>query len=151
MVRSKQPWSYAGARIIDGERLEQIAVPRDLGSLHEKYAGRKHDGAHGALSDVRASVTVIVGQLQAHEILPRDMDQLHELQWPGWLTAEGSFRLVIGSRAAKNGVATCMFGKHRGTAVKDISTSYWVWVLGQDFPEDVKQLARDAKMGKYNV
>lgn len=135
-------WSYVGARIIDAERLEQLAVPRSLSHLHEKYTGRPHDGAHGALSDVRASTTVIVKQLETYPQLSRDLDALHELQWPGWLTADGSFRLV-------NGTPTCMFGKHVGKPLKAIPNDYLDFILGNNFPEDVKQLARDAKMGKY--
>lgn len=55
MDRANQPWDYSGARIIDADRLEQLAVPRTLSDLHKKYTGRTHDDAHTALSDVRAS------------------------------------------------------------------------------------------------
>lgn len=142
MTRTGQTWSYAGARIIDSCQLERLAVPRTLSHLHEKYTGAKHDGAHGALSDVRASVTVVVHQLQAHPTLPRDLDQLHDLQWPGWLCDGGEFRMI-------NGVATCQFGKWRGKAMQNIERSYWDWILKSDFPADVKALASAAKLGKF--
>lgn len=142
MRRAGVGWSYAGSKIIDADRLEQLAVPRSLSHLHEKYVGRPHDGAHGALSDVRASATVIAAQLEAHENLPRDLALLHEAQWPGWLDDEGSFRMV-------NGVATCQFGRWRGRAMKDINKSYWDWILRSDFPADVKSLARNAKLGQF--
>lgn len=142
MTRVGQEWSYVGARIIDSGQLERLAVPRTLSHLHEKYTGHKHDGAHGALSDVRASVTVVVHQLQAHPTLPRDLDQLHALQWPGFLCDGGEFRMV-------GGVATCQFGKWRGRAMQDIERSYWDWILKNDFPADVKVLASAAKLGKF--
>jgi DNA polymerase III subunit epsilon len=142
MKRAGVEWSYAEARIVDAERLEQLAVPRSLSHLHEKYAGKPHDGAHGALSDVRASSTVIVGQLETYPNLPRDLDKLHEAQWPGWLCDGGEFRMV-------NGVAMCQFGKHRGVAMQDIPSSYWDWILSADFSADVKALARAAKLGNF--
>ena len=142
MARAGVVWSYADARIVDSARLEQLAVPRSLSHLHEKYVGLKHDGAHGALSDVRAAATVIVKQLETHPNLPRDLDELHKIQWPGMLDASGKFKLI-------DGVATCTFGKHRGVAMRKIPTSYWDWLLGAEFPEDVKQLAREAKLGKF--
>lgn len=142
MARAGQPWSYAGARIVDAERLEQLAVPRDLGSLHEKYVGRKHDGAHGALSDVRASTTVICKQLEAHAALPRDLDALHNLQWPNFIDAEGKFRFV-------DGVPYCFFGKWNGKPMREIERSYFDWLLSADFGADIKALAADAKLGKY--
>ena len=36
MQRAHVPWSYAGARIIDIDRLEQIAVPRTLSDLYQQ-------------------------------------------------------------------------------------------------------------------
>lgn len=134
-------WSYAGARVIDSYAIECALYPRDLSTLHERYAGRKHDGAHGALSDVRAAATVISLQLQGHEGLPRDLDALHALLWPGWLTADGSFRMV-------NGVPTICFGKHKGKAMSKVPRDYYDWLLRSSFPADVKALAQKAKLGE---
>lgn len=137
-------WNYAGARIIDSGRLEQLVVPRTLSDLHKKYTGLEHDGAHGALSDVRASHTVIVKQLETYESLPRDLAALHELSWPGWITADGGVRFV-------NGVATMMFGKHKEKALQDVPRDYWDYVLRpkESFGEDMKRIAAEAKLGRY--
>lgn len=143
MARAGVEWSYKDARIIDAERLEQLAVPRTLSHLHEKYVGAPHDGAHGALSDVRASATVIVHQLQQHASLPRDMDALHALQWPGWIDGDGKFRFV-------NGVPCVgQWGKWAGRPMRDVERGYWDWILNNDFSSDVRALARDAKLGKF--
>ena len=139
---AKQPWNYSFAYIVDIDRLEQIAEPRNLGALHKKYTGEEHEGAHGALSDVRASTTVIVAQLNTYPTLPRNVKEIHDLSWPGWLTTDGSFKLV-------NGVPTVMFGKHRNTAMQDVPPSYWDWIIKSDFPEDVKALAGKAKLKEF--
>ena len=139
---AKTPWSYAGACIIDGERLEQIAIPRSLSHLYLKYVGKALEGAHGALTDARASAEVIFEQLRTHEVLPRDLRELHDLQWPGWLDSAGSFKLV-------NGVPTCMFGKHRNVPMQSIPRSYWDWIINNNFAEDVRKLAMDAKLGIF--
>lgn len=142
MRRAGVEWSYSRARIVDAERMEQLAVPRHLSDLHEKYTGKKHDGAHGALSDARAAATVIVKQLEAHPTLPRDLDELHKLSWRGWLDEEGKFKMI-------DGVATCCFGKWRGKAMRDIPVDYFDWLLRSDFPADVKALAEAAKLGSF--
>lgn len=145
MHRAGVAWSWLGARVIDTYRLEALAVPRGLSDLHEKYVGTKHEGAHGALSDVRASATVMLQQLMAHEGLPRDLDLLHRAQWgvDEQLDGEGKFRMV-------NGVPTCAFGKrYKGVAMKDIDKSFWNWILSSDFPADVKALAAEAKNGRF--
>lgn len=142
-ARAGVPWNYGGARIIDSSRLEALAIPRTLSDLHEKYVGMKHDDAHGALSDVRAAVTVITKQLQTWDKLPKDLNELHDLQWPGYLCDEGQFKMV-------DGVPTCCFGKkYNGRAMKDIDIGYYDWILSSDFPADVKHLAAEAKLGRY--
>ncbi len=150
MQRNGVDWSYKDSYIIDAERLEQLALPRTLGHLYEKYSGKPLEGAHGALTDARASAEVIQWQLEAHPGLPRDMKQLHDAQWPGWIDGSGKFRFV-------NGVPCfSQWGKFANRRMDDPAvgrvergSSYWDFIIGADFPPDVKQLARDAKLGKF--
>lgn len=147
--RAGVEWSYRGARIVDAERLEQIAVPRSLSNLHEKYTGKPHDDAHGALSDVRASTTVLVKQLEAHASLPRTLDALHALQWPGWIDGEGKFKFVNGVPCFGN------WGKFSGKPMTAADNGYWNFIITTKGPEafsgEIKKLASDAKLGKYPV
>ncbi len=143
MQRAGVEWSYLGARIVDSTRLEQLAVPRSLSHLYEKYTGNKLHGAHGALNDVVASGTVIARQLEEHLALPRDLDQLHAKQWPGWIDGDGKFRFVDGIACFSN------WGKHAGRPMSAIPRDYYDFILGADFSADVKQLAADAKAGKF--
>lgn len=143
MERAQQPWSYADARIIDNDRLEQLAEPRDLGSMHKKYLGAKHDGAHGALSDVRASAAVLVEQLRVHESLPRDLDLLHAKQWPGWIDSDGKFRFVDGVPCFTG------WGMHANKPMRQAPTGYWDFILKGTFSAEVKALASAAKLGKF--
>lgn len=141
--RVKVEWGYAGARIVDIDRLEAIAHPRDLSTLHAKYVGLPHDGAHGALADVRASATVITKQLETHAVLPRDLDQLHALQWEGWIDSEGLFRVIDG--------VPCFgrWGKHAYRPMKDVPVGYYDFILSNDFSAEVKMIAAEAKLGRY--
>jgi len=143
MQRAGQSWSYVGARIIDSGQLERLAIPRSLSHLHEKYTGAKHDGAHGALSDVRASTTVIVHQLQQHQTLPRDLDNLHAAQWPGWIDGEGKFRFIDG--------VPCFgqWGKYANKPMRNADNGYWDFILKGTFSADVKALASAAKLGRF--
>lgn len=143
MQRSDIEWSYHEARIIDIDRLEALAEPRSLSHLYKKYTGEDHEGAHGALSDVRASTIVIVQQLQRHTQLPRDLNALHSAQWIDWLDVEGKFRMI-------DGVAVCNFGKkYKGKPMRDIPLDFYDWILKEKFPPDVKLLARNAKLGIF--
>lgn len=144
MRRVGQDWNYVGARIIDIDRLEALAEPRDLGTLHEKYTGRKHDDAHGALSDVRASTTVLHAQFSRYIGLPRDLDALHAAQWPGWCDTEGKFRIV-------DGRALVMFGKYKWKPMASVPPDYWDFILSRkaNFSNEIKAIAAAAKLGRY--
>jgi DNA polymerase-3 subunit epsilon len=142
MQRCGQPWSYVGAKIIDSYQLERLAVPRSLSHLYRKYAGEDLKDVHGAMADVKAANIVIAKQLERYSELPRDLEKLHEMQWPGELDEGGKFKMI-------DGVATCQFGKWRGKAMREIPVSYYDWLLKSDFPADVKTLAGQAKLGNY--
>lgn len=142
-ARCNIQWTYLGARIIDADRLEQIGEPRTLSHLYKKHTGRDLEDAHTALADVSASREVIEIQFQKYEsALPRDLDSIHELQWPGFIDTDGKFKFI-------NGVPTVMFGKWMNKPMKNVESGYWTWLLNAEFSEDVKTLARDAKAGKF--
>lgn len=142
-ARANVPWSYAGAYIIDADRLESLAEPRNLAALHKKYVGMEHDDAHSALSDVRATATVIVKQLERHvDALPRDLKRLHELSWPNFIDSAGKFRM-------QDGKPYIMFGKHKGTLMDKVPSDYWTWIVGADFDGEVKRIAGEAAKGVF--
>lgn len=145
MDRAEVPWSYAGARIIDADRLEQLGEPRDLSTLYKKHTGKDLVDAHSALADVTASVEVIVAQLQKYTQLPRVLDRLHTLQWPGLIDTEGKFRV-------RNGVVVCTFGKYRDQPITTIDPSYWRgFILNpkNSFSQEIKDIAANALKGIY--
>ena len=143
-ARASVAWSYQGARIIDAERLEQLVAPRTLSHLHYKYTGQEHEHAHGALSDAQASTRVIMAQLEAYVSLPRDLDALHALQWPGWIDSEGKFRFDV------DGVPRFgPWGKYAGQPMRSVDAGYWDWMLKGDFSAEMKALAADAKLHKF--
>lgn len=132
------PWSYVGAAVLDADRLEAALEPRDLSSLYRRRLGREPEGAHRADNDVRMTREILEDQLtKGGDILPLDLRRLHELQWPGWLDAEGKFRRV------KSGAVEITFGKHVGTDVRRVPRSYLEWMAGPkgDFQADTKKLA----------
>lgn len=142
MKRNRVEWTYAGAMVIDADRLEQLGEPRSLSHLYEKHTGKKLQDAHSALADVDATVEVIVAQLKKYGILPRGLQLLHELQWPGWIDSEGKFRW-------KDGVATIGFGKHRDAPMRSVPPGYWRWITQNDFSVEVKLIASNAANGVF--
>lgn len=143
MTRSKVEWSYKEARVIDVDRLENLGEPRDLSALYKRRVGKDPVNAHSALDDVGMTEELLEAQLVLFEQLPRDLDELHALQWPGWIDAEGKFR-----RRA-DGVICCAFGKHTRLPIKKIPLDYWKYIRKSDFSAEIKLLAAEAMAGRF--
>lgn len=147
MARAGVPWSYAGARIVDIDRIEQLGEPRDLSSLYRRRVGREPVNAHSALDDVMMSEEILEAQFAAFGQLSRDLDALHALQWPGWVDAEGKFR------RREDGVVICSFGqKYNGRPIREIPPDFWrgfILKAGSTFSAEIKAIARDALEGRY--
>jgi DNA polymerase III epsilon subunit-like protein len=141
-ARHRVPWSYAGAFVLDVDRLEALLEPRDLSSLYRRRLGREPDGAHRADNDVRMTVELLVDQLQkSNGVFPLDLAAIHELSWPGWLDSEGKIR------RGKDGVVALTFGKHAGVDIRRVPADYWSWVRKNDFSAEFKDLVSRIQAG----
>lgn len=145
MRRHDVAWSYEGAAIIDADAIERVKEPRDLSSLYRRRCGKEPQNAHQALADVKMTAELIAAQLTLWPDLPQTPWELHALLWGDWIDSEGKFRFDALGRPIVR------FGKHEGKEMKDVPRSYWDFVLSpkEKFSEEIKQLAREAKLGKF--
>jgi len=174
MAREGVPWSIAGARIVDAERLEQLAIPRDLGSLHAKYVTEpcpncvtlfegKTDRALLTCEVCRGTGRVGRPHEGAHGALS-DV-QASTAVLVGQLTTWPNLpRDLDALHAAQwpgmidldrkfmfvNGVPCfSQWGKYAGRPMTVADNGYWDFILKNDFSSEVKALASAAKLGKY--
>jgi hypothetical protein len=113
--------------------------------LYEKHTGKKLEGAHRALEDVKATSELLFEQLRKYQTIPRNLDMLHDAQWPGWIDTEGKFRFT------KEGVPTIQFGKHRNDPMRTVPLGYWSFILKGGFSPEIKQIAQNALNGIYPI
>lgn len=144
-------WKLGDSRMVDGYRLWQIVQPRSLSDFVQEFAGRKLDDAHQALADIEGTLDGFLGLITRYPELPRDLAQLHEMQWPTpvrqphWIDDAGKFQWV-------NGKAICAFGKkHAGKPMSSVDRGFYKWMIDQDFSDSTKQVCRDYLAGKMPV
>jgi DNA polymerase-3 subunit epsilon len=132
----------AGRKVVDAMTIFHRKEPRDLTAAVRFYLDREHEGAHGAEADLTATLEVLEAQLERYEDLPREVAELDS--WthprPGAVDREGKF-------VEKDGEIQFAFGKHRGRALAEVAREtpdYLRWVMETDFPEDAKELVREA-------
>lgn len=146
-ARAGVAWSVRGARIIDLDKLEQLAEPRNLRDLYKRRTGKELADAHSALPDIEATEELIIYDLE-HFPLERDLDKLHEAQFAGMIDLRGRFRM-------REGLPHIMFGKYVGKSMAEISRidpGYWKWMAGPkctNVSPEVKAIAAAAVRGGY--
>jgi len=132
----------AGRRVVDAMVIFHRKEPRDLTAAVRHYLGREHEGAHGAEADLTATLEVLEAQMDRYPDLPRTVDELD--RWtrsrPNAVDEQGKF-------IRRQDEIVFAFGKHRGRSLDDVAKEapdYLQWVVTSDFPDDAKQLVREA-------
>jgi DNA polymerase-3 subunit epsilon len=127
--------------IIDAMEIFHAKEPRDLAAAVRFYCQCEHKEAHAAAADVLATMRVLDAMLARYEDLPRTVTGLHQhFKDPNAVDSGGRFRRV-GEQIQFT------FGKHRGLALVSVARTdpdYLMWMLGQDFFDDTKEVVRKA-------
>lgn len=135
-------WMHVRAR---AELMADMPADVFTGSLRGAHAWcyqRDFDGAHDALVDVRATLDVFH---QLRIILELDAASLAELSatpLPGFVDMDGKIKWQ-GDDAALS------FGKHAGTPLHSVDSSYLRWMLKSDFPADTRAIIQAALRGQF--
>ncbi len=147
-ARAGVPFSLEGRRLIDAQRIFHLKEPRDLTAALAFYCGESHPDAHGAMADVIATVSVLDAQIERYEDLPHDMDKLAALcnpRDPTWVDETGKFRWL-------DGQVVLNFGQKQGRPLRELvlnEPGYLEWMLKKDFPDDTKEIVRNALNNRY--
>ena len=134
-----------GKRCIDACVIYKKMEPRTLSAAYKFYVNRELENAHSALADTRATVDVLMAQLDVYAgSLKGDVESLaqfsttnHNIDFAGRIVAD------------EKGEAIFNFGKYKGQRVKDVlkkDTGYYNWMLQGDFPLNTKQVIKKLKI-----
>jgi len=146
--RANRPFSLDGRRVLDAQRIFFRNEPRDLSAALRYYCGKTHEDSHNALGDVLATIQVLGGQFERYEELPDQMDELNEYcdpRNPSWTDRNGRLKWAKGE-------VVFNFGKFQGRSLRDAvetDPNFITWLLRSDFPDDTKQIVRNAVKGTY--
>ena len=147
-ARANRPFSLEGRRVLDAQRIFFRHEPRDLTAALRYYCGEAHESSHDALGDVLATIRVLDGQFRKYPELPEDMDALGDYcdpRDPSWVDRAGRLKW-------SKGEVVFNFGKFQGQSLRDAvvhDPNFITWLLRSDFPDDTKQIVRDAVAGRF--
>lgn len=127
--------------------------PRTLTAAYKHYCGRDLENAHSSKADVRATIEVLKGQFEKYPDLPRDINSLSEYCRNNYLKFVDKKGYFIWTRGEDAWEITFNFSsQHKGDKLKDViqkDVGFVTWMLGKSFPDDTKELLRNALKGTY--
>ena len=133
-----------GVRFVDVQTIYHKKEPRTLVAAYRYYCGKELEEAHSALADTRATMEVLMAQLDVYDDLPVELDGLSEFANPnrnvdllGRLIYDDNKREVIN------------FGKYKGRLAEEVLASdpgYYNWIMQGDFAQHTKNAFTRIKM-----
>lgn len=136
--RSGLVFEWKGRALLDMAVIFKRKEERTLSAAVKFYLNKNHEEAHGAIPDCKATLDVLLAQIERYG-LPNDVQNLDS---ESRYDDEEEKADLCGKLIYVDGKLTYNFGKEKGKAVKD-EKSYARWMLNNDFSCEVKQLIRE--------
>lgn len=146
--RAGLSFDLSNRKIIDAYNIFCKLYPRTLTAAYSFFCGKELVNAHGAAADTAATLEVLLGQLDKHPELSGSVEQLaaaSDLAGPDAVDRTRRFKWS-GDEVVVN------FGKNSGRTLRDLAENdpgFLRWIIKNDFPDDVKEIASNALIGKY--
>lgn len=135
--RAQVDFDISRARFVDVQTIYHKKEPRNLSAAYRFYCGKNLEDAHSALADTRATMEVLLAQLEKYNDIPTEIEPLSEfasqnrnVDLMGRLIYDDQHREVIN------------FGKYKGRLAEEILSSdpgYYSWILNGDFADNTKK------------
>lgn len=130
-------------RILDAYEVFVQMKPRTLEAALWEYCRIEHTDAHDAMADVIATAHVLDSQIDYHEDLPPQVEEIDAL-----------FRKpdLAGRLEYRDDQLCFAFGKHKGQPLRQVARhdeGYLNWILRSDFLPDVKAAVRQSFIDAY--
>jgi DNA polymerase-3 subunit epsilon len=153
-ARAGMEFDVSKRRLIDVQRIFYKMEPRTLKAAYRLYCQKELADAHDALADVRATIEVLHGQLEAYEgkdlldeegntvpaPIKNDVQALHDFT-NDLNVLDATQRLKV----QPDGTVVFNFGKYIGQPVLSVlrqEKNYGFWILEKEFSSQVKQIIK---------
>ena len=134
--RANIDFDLSKARMIDVQTIYHKKEPRTLVAAYKYYCGKDLEGAHGALADTKATMEVLLAQLERYDDVPCEVNALAEYASPN-RNVDIMGRLIFDDK----GQEIINFGKYKGRKAEDVlaqDPGYYSWIMQGDFPRNTK-------------
>lgn len=147
-LRNDEDFEMKGRKVVDVQNIFHKMEQRTLVAAYKFYCDGDLTDAHSAEADTRATMEVLLAQVDRYEELDGDVQMLHEFSRRG--KAVDFAGHIIENEA---GEAVFNFGKNKGRPVVEIlkaQPGYYSWMMDAQFPSYTKKVLTEIRVEAFN-
>lgn len=136
-LRAEVEFETDNRKFVDAQRIFHLMEQRTLGAAYKFYCQKELVNAHSAEADTRATLEVLMAQLDRYPELKNEVEFLHQFSGMD-KNVDLAGRMVLNDK--KEPVFN--FGKHKNKPVKVVlksEPSFYKWMMDGDFALDTKR------------
>ena len=135
-------------KVIDVQNIFHKMEQRTLVAAYRFYCGKQLEDAHSAEADNRATMEVLMAQVEKYDELENNVNFLHDFSRRG--SSVDFAGHIVGD---SNGIPVFNFGKFKGRPVIEIlkqQPSYYGWMMEAQFPSYTKKVLTELRIDAFN-
>lgn len=152
-------FSLQGRKLVDAQKIFFMMEKRTLSAAYEFYCGKSLEDAHSAYADTKATMEVILSQMERYEgravtdalgndigKIEQSIESVHKISAHKMVDLAG--RMVMND----DGVEVFNFGKFKNKPVEEVlkkEAGIYDWIMKGDFPIDTKNKLTEIKLRSF--
>lgn len=141
LLRAGSQFDLMGRKFIDVQNIFHKMEQRTLAAAYQFYCQKELTNAHNASADTKATMEVLLAQLDRYNDLEKNVSFLANFSATKGDIIDFAGRLALN----ENGEAIYNFGKHKGKTLEKVNQEepgYYGWMLNANFPLTTKAVLR---------
>lgn len=159
-LRCDMDFDLKNRLLIDAQKIFHLMEKRTLSAAYKFYCDKELSDAHSAVADTKATLEVILAQIERYEgqtvidnsgnelgVIKKEMEQLHKVFNNQMVDLAGRFVYN------QDGVEVFNFGKHRHRPVLEVlkeEPGFYDWMMRGEFPLDTKKKLTELRLKGFN-
>jgi DNA polymerase-3 subunit epsilon len=147
-LRNDVDLDMKGRKVVDVQNIFHKMEQRTLVAAYKFYCNGDLANAHSAEADTRATMEVLLAQVDKYDELEGDVQMLHEFSRRG--KAVDFAGHIIEN---ENGEPVFNFGKNKGKTVVEVlkaQPGYYSWMIDAQFPSYTKKVLTEIRVDAFN-
>ena len=157
-LRADVEFDIDNRKVVDAQKIFHLMEKRNLTAAYKFYCDQELENAHNALADTKATLDVLVSQIEryegqeVHDSLGKKLGQIENDMSSIDRLSQNRMVDLGGRMIFKDGTEVFNFGKHRGKSVTEVlktEPSFYDWMMKGDFPLDTKRKLTQIKLKDF--